>query len=52
MSTHELETLYVSDLTKTASIDIEESDGINKQLENLTSDQRACVLSVFYCPYI
>lgn len=44
--------IHVSNITNTAIINIEEGDGIKKQLGNLTSGQWAWVLSIFYYPYM
>ncbi|KAK5106595.1 hypothetical protein LTS08_000716 [Lithohypha guttulata] len=44
--------IHVSNITNTAIINIEEGDGIKKQLGNLTSAQWAWVLSIFYYPYM
>ena len=44
--------IHVSNVTNTAIINIEEGDGIKKQLGNLTSGQWAWVLSIFYYPYM
>ncbi|KAF2169082.1 hypothetical protein M409DRAFT_65369 [Zasmidium cellare ATCC 36951] len=44
--------INVSNITNTAIINIDEGDGIKKQLGNLTSSQWAWVISVFYFPYM
>ncbi|KAF7188202.1 MFS transporter prlL [Pseudocercospora fuligena] len=44
--------IHVSNITNTAIINVEEGDGIKKQLGNLTSGQWAWVLSIFYYPYM
>ena len=44
--------IHVSNITNTAIINIEEGDGIKKQLGNLSSSQWAWVLSIFYYPYM
>ncbi|KAK4500084.1 hypothetical protein PRZ48_008270 [Zasmidium cellare] len=44
--------INVSNITNTAIINIDEGDGIKKQLGNLTSSQWAWVISVFYYPYL
>ncbi|KAK7716293.1 hypothetical protein SLS64_003445 [Diaporthe eres] len=44
--------IHVSNISNTAIINLEEGDGIKAQLGNLTSQQWAWVLSVFYYPYM
>lgn len=44
--------INVSNITNTAIINIDEGDGIKKQLGNLTSSQWAWVIAVFYYPYM
>ncbi|EPE24755.1 MFS general substrate transporter [Glarea lozoyensis ATCC 20868] len=44
--------IHVSNITNTAIINIEQGTGIKKQLGNLTSQQWAWALSVFYYPYL
>lgn len=44
--------IHVSNITNTAIINIEEGNGIKKELGNLTSEQWAWVLSIFYYPYM
>lgn len=44
--------IHVSNITNTAIINVEEGDGIKKQLGNLSSRQWAWVLSIFYYPYM
>lgn len=44
--------IHVSNISNTAIINLEQGDGIKKQLGNLTSQQWAWVLSIFYYPYM
>lgn len=44
--------IHLSNISNTAIINLEQGDGIKKQLGNLTSDQWAWVLSIFYYPYM
>lgn len=44
--------IHVSNISNIAIINLEEGDGIKKQLGNLTSQQWAWVLSIFYYPYM
>lgn len=44
--------IHVSNITNAAIINIEEGDGIKKELGNLNSEQWAWVLSIFYYPYM
>ncbi|ROW03097.1 hypothetical protein VMCG_05808 [Cytospora schulzeri] len=44
--------IHVSNISNTAIINLEQGDGIKKQLGDLTSDQWAWVLSIFYYPYM
>ena len=44
--------IQVSNITNTAIINLEEGTGIKKQLGNLTSQQWAWALSIFYYPYM
>lgn len=44
--------IHVSNISNTAIINLEEGDGIKAQLGNLTSQQWAWVLSIFYYPYM
>lgn len=44
--------IHVSNISNTAIINLEQGDGIKKQLGNLTSGQWAWVLSIFYYPYM
>lgn len=44
--------IHVSNITNAAIINIEDGDGIKKQLGNLNSEQWAWVLSIFYYPYM
>lgn len=44
--------IHVSNITNTAIINLEQGDGIRKQLGNLNSAQWAWVLSIFYYPYM
>lgn len=44
--------IHVSNISNTAIINLEQGDGIKKQLGNLTSEQWAWVLSIFYYPYM
>lgn len=44
--------IHVSNISNTAIINLEQGDGIKEQLGNLTSDQWAWVLSIFYYPYM
>lgn len=44
--------INVSNITNTAIINVEEGTGIKKQLGNLTSEQWAWALSIFYYPYM
>ncbi|BDD63758.1 hypothetical protein MAP00_008621 [Monascus purpureus] len=42
----------VSNISNTAIINVEQGDGIKKQLGNLSSEQWAWALSIFYYPYL
>ncbi|PSR97456.1 high-affinity nicotinic acid transporter [Coniella lustricola] len=44
--------IHVSNISNTAIINIEQGDGIKAQLGNLSSEQWAWVLSIFYYPYM
>lgn len=44
--------IHVSNISNTAIINLEQGTGIKKQLGNLTSQQWAWVLSIFYYPYL
>lgn len=44
--------IHVSNISNTAIINLEQGDGIKAQLGNLTSQQWAWVLSIFYYPYL
>ncbi|ROW06258.1 hypothetical protein VPNG_08103 [Cytospora leucostoma] len=44
--------IHVSNISNTAIINLEQGHGIKKQLGNLTSEQWALVLSIFYYPYM
>lgn len=44
--------IHVSNISNTAIINLEEGDGIKAQLGDLTSQQWAWVLSIFYYPYM
>lgn len=44
--------IHVSNISNTAIINLEQGDGIKKQLGNLSSEQWAWVLSIFYYPYL
>lgn len=44
--------INVSNITNTAIINVEEGTGIRKLLGNLTSEQWAWALSIFYYPYM
>lgn len=44
--------IHVSNISNTAIINLEEGDGIKAQLGNLSSQQWAWVLSIFYYPYM
>ncbi|KAH6662598.1 major facilitator superfamily domain-containing protein [Halenospora varia] len=44
--------IHVSNISNTAIINIEQGTGIKKQLGNLTSQQWAWTLSIFYYPYM
>jgi hypothetical protein len=44
--------INVSNITNTAIINIEEGTGIKKQLGNLTSEQWAWAISIFFYPYM
>ena len=44
--------VHVSNTSNTAIINLEQGDGIKAQLGNLTSQQWAWVLSIFYYPYM
>lgn len=44
--------IHVSNISNTAIINLEQGNGIKKQLGNLTSGQWAWVLSIFYYPYM
>ncbi|KAH8802916.1 high-affinity nicotinic acid transporter [Xylogone sp. PMI_703] len=44
--------VHVSNITNTAIVNLEDGDGIKKQLGNLTSQQWAWALSIFYYPYM
>lgn len=44
--------IHVSNITNVAIINIEEGDGIKRQLGNLSSQQWAWVIAIFYYPYM
>ncbi|KAI9734343.1 MAG: hypothetical protein M1834_002449 [Cirrosporium novae-zelandiae] len=44
--------VHATNISNTAIINLEEGDGIKKQLGNLSSEQWAWVLSIFYYPYM
>src|ERR1700761_8032824 len=44
--------MHVSNITNAAIINLEQGDGIKKQLGNLSSSQWAWCLSIFYYPYL
>lgn len=44
--------IHVSNISNTAIINLEQGDGIKAQLGNLSSQQWAWVLSIFYYPYM
>lgn len=44
--------IHVSNISNTAIINLEQGTGIKKQLGNLSSQQWAWVLSIFYYPYM
>lgn len=44
--------IHVSNITNVAIINIDQGDGIKKQLGNLTSQQWAWVIAIFYYPYM
>lgn len=44
--------IHVSNISNTAIINLEQGDGIKVQLGNLSSQQWAWVLSIFYYPYM
>lgn len=44
--------IHVSNISNTAIINLEQGTGIKKQLGNLSSQQWAWVLSIFYYPYL
>lgn len=44
--------VHVSNISNTAIMNLEQGTGIQKQLGNLTSQQWAWVLSIFYYPYM
>lgn len=44
--------IHVSNIANAAIINLEEGTGIKKQLGNLTSQQWALALSIFYYPYM
>lgn len=44
--------IHVSNVSNTAIMNLEQGDGIKKQLGHLTSGQWAWVLSIFYYPYM
>lgn len=44
--------IHVSNITNTAIINLEAGHGIKKELGNLTSQQWAWALSIFYYPYM
>ena len=44
--------IHVSNVTNTAIMNVEEGDGIKRQLGNLSSAQWAWVLAIFYYPYM
>lgn len=44
--------IHVSNISNTAIINLEQGDGIKVQLGNITSQQWAWVLSIFYYPYM
>lgn len=44
--------IHVGNISNTAIMNLEQGTGIKKQLGNLTSQQWAWVLSIFYYPYM